>query len=233
MDSLHSVLWCLHTHTLALVIDWSWAPSWRLEQNMYEGMDVVGLHPAPNPFLMMEYYGQRFPNTPWSASKHCTCLQTISKSKYSLFPFLCIVHSLHGVLAHSISAFPETILGMHEVRNSPRLSVPTSWPISHLHAPERTLFVLHTIPGTTMRYMLHCSSSSSSFVVTWVVEVRVESRLCDLSHAHTRCKRSVLFLLAFKCRTKCSIVSLQQAGNLCEFAANCDKCSLMLTMARH
>ncbi|KAK3559705.1 hypothetical protein QTP86_017687 [Hemibagrus guttatus] len=57
------------------------APSRRLEQNMYEGMDVVGLHPAPNPFLMMEYYGQRFPNTHWSASKHSVETQSTSSEE--------------------------------------------------------------------------------------------------------------------------------------------------------
>ncbi|KAF7704939.1 hypothetical protein HF521_020225 [Silurus meridionalis] len=48
---------------------------------MYEGMDVVGLHPAQNPFLMMEYYGQRFPNTPWSASKHSVETQSTSSEE--------------------------------------------------------------------------------------------------------------------------------------------------------
>lgn len=94
---------------------------------MYEGMDVVGLHPAPNPFLMMEYYGQRFPNTPWSASKHCTCLQTVSKIRiYSLF-FPLSVHCIFLACCPCLArCIPETIPGMHGVRNSPRLSVPTS-----------------------------------------------------------------------------------------------------------
>lgn len=62
---------------------------------MYESVDVVGLNPSPNPFLMMEYYNQSrgclipekglVPGAPhpystsirnqhWNGSNHCRCL---------------------------------------------------------------------------------------------------------------------------------------------------------------
>ncbi|MEQ2202614.1 hypothetical protein XENOCAPTIV_008755, partial [Xenoophorus captivus] len=62
---------------------------------MYESVDVVGLNPSPNPFLMMDYYNQSrgclipekglVPGAPhpystsirnqhWNGSNHCRCL---------------------------------------------------------------------------------------------------------------------------------------------------------------
>lgn len=61
---------------------------------MYESVDVVGLNPSPNPFLMMDYYNQSrgclipekglVPGAPhpystsirnqhWNGSNHCRC----------------------------------------------------------------------------------------------------------------------------------------------------------------
>ncbi|TTT95468.1 Retinoic acid receptor alpha-B [Bagarius yarrelli] len=98
---------------------------------MYEGMDVVGLHPAPNPFLMMEYYGQRFPNTPWSASKHCTCLRLPT-------PLHCIALSIPCMLP---SAFflSQTISGMHKMQQSS--SEKSHAMVSHTHLTHNTVQV--------------------------------------------------------------------------------------------
>lgn len=64
---------------------------------MYESVDVVGLNPSPNPFLMMDYYNQSrgclipekglVPGAPhpysasirnqhWNGSNHCRCPTT-------------------------------------------------------------------------------------------------------------------------------------------------------------
>lgn len=64
---------------------------------MYESVDVVGLNPSPNPFLMMDYYNQSrgclipekglVPGAPhpysasirnqhWNGSNHCRCPPT-------------------------------------------------------------------------------------------------------------------------------------------------------------
>lgn len=81
---------------------------------MYESVDVVGLNPSPNPFLMMDYYNQNrgclipekglVPGAPhpystsirnqhWTGSNHCRCFNFISQIgevKASLIMCICV-----------------------------------------------------------------------------------------------------------------------------------------------
>lgn len=92
---------------------------------MYESVDVVGLNPSPNPFLMMEYYNQSrgclipekglVPGAPhpystsirnqhWNGSNHCRCLFLSSQlhSKTSIYMYL---KSMGGVIVLIISKY--------------------------------------------------------------------------------------------------------------------------------